>query len=187
MNEGMTSCGNPSHSRYTQGCRCFMCRVANADYSREWAHGNAGAKMAGMRSVGRCRRRIDDLLSHGWTKNGICRAAGIRPTTLRNIVLPDPRYATRKRIDRGVYGRIMALDVDRPYIADGQLVDAQPAANAVRWLVAHGMSVAELSRRTGISRSTLDNLKSGRSKRCMQRTAARLAREAEWLVRAVRS
>lgn len=185
MNEGITSCGHPSRGRYVQGCRCYRCRVANAAYSLEQAHGNADAQ-AGIRSVERCRWRIGELLAHGWTRRGICAAADVSRSALRHIVDGDPRYATRRRIDRGVYGRIMALDVDRPYIAGGQLVDAQPAANAVRWLVAHGMSVAELSRRTGISRSVLDNLKSGRSERCMQHTAARLAREAEWLVRAVR-
>lgn len=36
MIEHKPSGTKPSRSRYVMGCRCFGCRVANADYHREY-------------------------------------------------------------------------------------------------------------------------------------------------------
>jgi len=192
MNEGLKTCGRPSRGRYVQGCRCFMCRVANAEYSVE----NAAMKrehrrrmdadaMVGAHCVGRCRTHVLDLLAHGWTKRGICAAAGVNRKAVDYLLDGHPRNPGRqiRRMRRGNYRALMALEADHPYIAPGQLVDAQPVEEAIRWLVAHGMSVARISRESGIALPTVYHLRDKRGGRCEQQTAAKLARAARRLRR----
>lgn len=192
MNEGLRTCGKPSRGRYVQGCRCFMCRVANADYSRENDAMRRARRrrmdddaMVGVASVQKCRRHVLDLLAHGWTKRGICSASGVGRSALDSLLDGHHRKPGRtiKRMRRGNYEALMALEADRPYIAPGQLVDARPVEEAIRWLVAHGMSVARISRESGIALPTVYHLRDKRGGRCEQQTAAKLAKAARRLRR----
>lgn len=38
---------NPSRSNYVMGCRCFGCRLANAEYQREYMARRALKKLRG--------------------------------------------------------------------------------------------------------------------------------------------
>ena len=59
MNEGMTTCGKPSRGRYVQGCRCYMCRVANAEYAREQPKQGRRSAMVGRSATYKARRKRD--------------------------------------------------------------------------------------------------------------------------------
>lgn len=190
MNEGLTTCGRPSRGRYVQGCRCYMCRVANADYSREndamrRAHRRRmdDDAMVGVASVQKCRRHVLDLLAHGWTKRGICAASGVGKSALSSLLDGHPRNPGRqiRRMKRENYKALMALDVERPRIAGGQVVDAKPVNDAIAWLTGHGMTRYRIAAESGIPLGSIYTI--GRSGRCTQATAAKLARAARRLRR----
>lgn len=187
MNESLTTCGRPSRGRYVQGCRCYMCRVANAEYSLEQSHRRDGGRrpqdtpMTGASGVRRCRAHVLDLLAHGWTKRGICQASGVGRRTLDYLLDGHPRNPGKPitRMKRENYRALVALEPERPYIAGGQLVDARPVLDAIAWLDAHGMTRYRIAKESGIPLGSIYAI--GRSGRCLQSTAVKLARVAERL------
>lgn len=148
MNEGMTTCGKPSRGRYVQGCRCYMCRAANADYSRENAHskGKRTAMVTNPDGVTKARRKVQGWLDEGYSMREVSRATGINRKVLKTLLTGEHQNAKRykdgrprlpHRMSRKNYEAIMGLDKPNAP-AGGQIVDARSLNNALSWLYAHG-------------------------------------------------
>lgn len=182
MNEGLRSCGNPSRGRYIQGCRCYMCRVANAEYSLEQSHRRDGGRrprdtpMVSAWMTGRCRRHVIELLANGWSRRGICTASGVGRSALASLLDGHHRNPGRKtrRMSRANYTALMALEGEPPK-PGGERVDSAPAVNAVRWLHAHGVSYARIAGASGVGYSTVRKLALDPSPTCTQATVEKLA------------
>lgn len=192
MNEGMTTCGRPSRGRYVQGCRCYMCRVANAEYSRKWAHGENEKKMFKRQSADACRRRIVLLLDNGWTKRGICREANVNRNTLRTLLgghrnTPmkgnvNGGTASRKntcKVSADFHRRVMALPLHPKRKTGGELVDAKPVNDLLAYLYARGVTPYRVAKESGIPLGTIYQI--GDGDRCTFRTMEKLALAADRL------
>ena len=194
MNEGKTTCGNPSRGRYIQGCRCYMCRVANADYARKQASRPKGSRdtaMVGRQSVKRARDRVMGWIGDGYSLREICRATGVNRNAMRTLVSGEHPNAARfsdgrpkkpKRMSRGNYDAIMGCDEPKAP-KGGQRVYAASLNNALAWLYAHGVTPYRVSKASGIPLGTIYHI--GDRGQCTVKTLARLAAAAEELKREV--
>lgn len=161
VNEGLRTCGRPSRGRYVQGCRCYMCRVANAEYSLAQSHGENERRMVGAAATEGARARVIELMGNGWTKRRICEETGMPRSTLRSLLDGHgntPEYKRGERAGRkkptakmgkAAHDAIVALP-DRPRAAGGALVDATSLARGVRWALANGRTVAQVARDAGL-------------------------------------
>lgn len=157
VNEGLKTCGKPSRGRYVQGCRCYMCRVANAEYALAQSHGENEKAMVGRGCCDRARARIGELLESGWSLNQVCRCSGVPESSIHALLYGHGNTPTFKgggkrrtsKMRRENYVAIMALP-DRPTVADAALVDGMALARGVRWAAAHGHSCAAMARDAGI-------------------------------------
>ena len=181
MNEGLRTCGKPSRGRYAQGCRCYMCRVANADYERErMAHKGRRGAMVSYTSTRRARKRVQEWLDAGYSLRGISRATGVGRTQLRTLLTGEhpnaKRYSSGKphashRMSRKNYEAIMRCE-DPAAPASGTIVDAAALNATLAWLYGHGATPALVSRESGIPLGTIYAL--GEKGTCTYRTHARL-------------
>ena len=190
MNEGARTCGNPSRGRYNMGCRCFACRVANADYEHERAHRPDRCRttpMVGEKGTGQARQRVLGWLEDGYSLREICRATGVSRSAMRTLVygkhpngkaFKDGRPKMTRRMKRENYKAIM-LCRSPESTAPGAYVDAGPVNDAMAWLDAHGVKRAHVARVAGIPSATIYQL--GKRKLCRHETAVKLARVAERL------
>lgn len=190
MNEGKTTCGNPSRGRYVQGCRCYMCRVANADYSREQANRKKGSQstpMVGRHAVAKARNRVRGWIDDGHSLREICRATGVNRNAMRTLMtgkhpnaahFKDGKPKMPKRMSRRNYDAIMRCD-DPSSPKGGQRIDASSLNNALAWLYAHGVTPYRVSKVSGIPVGTIYGL--GDRRECNATTLARLASAAERL------
>lgn len=169
MNEGERTCGHPSRGRYAMGCRCFACRVANADYEHERAHRPDRCRttpMVGEQATRMARARVRSWLDEGRSIREVCRATGVGRTAIRTLLYgKHPNAATRggnpmvsKRMKRANYEAIMRCDMSRRKIAGGTYVDAKPVVDAIEWLIAHGVKHARIAREAGIPSATIYQL-----------------------------
>lgn len=189
MNEGKTTCGNPSRGHYVQGCRCYMCRVANADYARTRTTQGKGSAMVGKEATARARKKVRDWLEDGYPLREISRATGIERKVLKTLLTGEhpnaKRFANGKprlsaRMSRANYDRIMKLE--RPSAPlGGKIVDARSLNSAISWLYSHGVTPYQVAMESGIPLGTIYQL--GTNDRCEYKTLARLAGAAEKLKR----
>lgn len=187
MNEGKRSCGNPSRGRYVEGCRCYMCRVANADYAREHQKGGKRSAMVGRSATYKARRKVQGWLDAGYPLREISRATQINRNVLKTLLTGEhahaPRFANGKpkataRMSRANYEKIMKCD--RPSApVGGKIVDAASLNSALSWLYSHGVTPYRVAKESGIPLGTIYSL--GGKASCEYRTLARLAGAAERL------
>lgn len=181
MNEGLKSCGKPSRGRYVQGCRCYMCRVANSEYALAHSHSENERRVYGYYSVYRLRNRVTKLLDNGWTKRGICREAQVPRSTLATLMnghrnTPMKRDGEKKltcKVSADFYNKVMALPLHPKKRADGELVDAAPVNAALDALYARGITPYSVAKESGIPLSTIYQM--GEKKKCTYKTMKRLA------------
>lgn len=186
MNEGLKTCGKPSRGRYAQGCRCFMCKVANTDYERERTHG-AKPRMVGYPQVLKARKKVQGWLDEGRSLREICRATGVGRSAMRTLMKGEHPNAARhangrpkvpKRMSRGNYDAIMGCS-DPIAPGDNTLVDATSLNNALKWLYAHGVTPYRVSKVSGIPLGSIYHL--GEKGQCTYATLARLTAAAKEL------
>ena len=190
MNEGMTSCGKPSRGRYSMGCRCYMCRAANAEYSLELKHREKGCKSTAMvkgSSVSRARSRVQGWLDDGHTLREVCRATGVPLSSMKTLlrgkheharIKPNGKPYASKRMSRKNYDAIMKCKrIDAPMAQT--LVDATSLNAALAYLYERGVTPYQVAKVSGIPHGTV--YKIGKSDKCMYKTLERLAKAAEEL------
>ena len=176
--DGIVSCGNPSRGRYVSGCRCYMCRVANADYQREMEHrrkAGTGAMVGAAKTRG-ARRRVEEWRKLGIGLREIEFWTGVPRSSLQTLVAGNHPNCNGLplRMSRANHDAIMATHI--PERAPGALVDSKATLRRMDELAAKGMSYAEMSRRSGLPKATVYQLKYKRPSRITQRTATMMGR-----------
>ena len=191
MNEGMTACDKPSRSRYIMGCRCYMCRVANADYAYRQRHREGKSPMVGAHCVDKARKRVQSWLDDGVPLREICRATGVTRSSMTTLMrgkhpharrMKNGKYVKSKRMSRKNYDAIMKCE---RICAPGSqtIVDASSLNASLAWLYAHGVTPYQVAKISGIPLGTIYSL--GGKQTCEYKTLARLAGAAEKLKGAV--
>ena len=166
------------------GCRCYMCRVANADYERERLHRNPYSRntaMVGAESVRKARKRVLGWMDEGYPLREICRTTGVSRGAMRTLVSgKHPNAAMRgdhprksRRMKRENYEAIMRCDMGRRKISGGTYVDAKPVNDALAWLDAHGVKRAQVAREAGIPSATIYQI--GKRNNCRFETMRKIA------------
>ena len=169
MNEGAKTCGRPSRSRYVQGCRCLMCRVANSEYALRQSHGEADA-MVGEAETAEARAKVAWWQSHGIGLRSIEGWTGVPRSALQTLVRGNHPNCNGlpRRMSRANYEAIMDAEC---LAAPGSYVDAAETCEAIAELRGKGMSIAELSRRSSVPASTLYCIAEGRRTQVTRKTA----------------
>lgn len=163
----MKDCGKASRGRYVQGCRCDACRAANRAYERKTRLFGFESGFVDAEPV---RAHIERLLAHGYTKREICRISGVNRTTMRAITVKHNRTGKPvEKVNAEAARKIMAID-GRRRLRAAQLVDVRYIRQGLERCLQEGMSVAAVSRVTGIDRQTLDRIRHRRAARCTAKT-----------------
>ena len=174
----MRSCGNPSRGRYVMGCSCYMCRVANAEYSLEQSHrdGTEDTPMVGKAKTAAARRRVEQWQKRGIGLREIEFWTGVPRSSLQTLVSGNHPNCKGlpQRMSRKNHDAIMATHIGEK--APGALVDSTMMLKKMDELHDHGMSYAEMARRSGIPYRTLYAIKAKRPAKVEQRTATRMRR-----------
>lgn len=168
--DGLEDCGRSSHGRFVAGCRCKACRAANSEYAKQRVKRKAYGKPSLFVDAGPVRDRILKLRSMGYTNKEIERLSGVGHTTIHGITVAHWRTGKPvKRCKRETKDAIFAIR-GRRSLTQGQTVDAEAMRNdLVRWTGA-GLSIAHVSRVSGIDRQVLDAVLHGRRKGVFART-----------------
>lgn len=135
-----------TRARYVGGkCRCFKCRLANADYYHE----RKGKEFNGLVSAAPARRHLLKLRSVNVGRRAVAEVSGVALSTLRKIVKGESRQVmaeTRRKI----------LAVTSDARSDHSLVPAEKTQRIIHQLtVVEGLSKKELARRLGLKRPAL--------------------------------
>lgn len=170
--QGSEDCGRPSHARYVQGCRCARCKEANAAYERERQRRKArvewGEKPAFV-DAAPVRERLLELRAMGYTVKEIERISGVGHTEQYQITVRHWRSGKPvRKVKRKTAEAVMAIEPGKRRLSAGQRVPGTWMGCKVRGWKDAGLSVARISRETGIDRQVLDRV----SRRYGQRVEA---------------
>jgi len=99
------------------GCRCLPCRVAHAEYQRQWQHDSRRGRKR-LLSSDDCREHLEALLASGMCMRAVEDVCGISDTALWKIV-----GGQTGRVQRRTYDAIMG-------VALGMVVPGYPVPSA---------------------------------------------------------
>lgn len=136
--------GRPHGDRllYAAGCRCDLCRGANAAYERERSKARRAGQWNGLVSAEKARRHIEHLSTLGVGRRAISQATDIAEMILMNI-----RAGRKTKIRALTERRILAVTADMAL--DRALIDAGPTWVLIDELLAAGHTKKELAQRLG--------------------------------------
>jgi hypothetical protein len=143
--------------RYRAGCRCPACRAAVADEERAryWAR-KTGRHQPAYIPVALVQRRIELLVSNGWTVTAIAEAAGISASTLRGA-----RNGDRTRFSAKAAARLSAVRATLDELPDRPLLSALGTRRRLQALACNGWSTPVLADYTGLHKSMVVKLRCG--------------------------
>lgn len=177
MNDGLKTCGKPSRGRYVQGCRCFACRVANAEYSYEQSHRTGCERdtaMVGAEETAEARERVERWRRSGTGLREIEMWTGVNRSALATLVNGHHSHGDgpTSRMSRVNHDAIMSAEVRRAPGAQGSSAHAR---NALDKLMGAGWPKLRIAREAGVSYATVNKLAAGGA-RCTARTSDALCR-----------
>lgn len=160
---GVDDCGRSSHSRYVQGCRCRACKDANSAYERERARRKAreawGAEKPAFVDAAPVRERLLELRAMGYTVKEVERISGVGHTSQYQLTRRHWRTGEPvKRVRRETAEAIMAIEPGKRRLSAGQRVPGAWMGDKVKGWKEAGLSIARISRETGIDRQVLDRV-----------------------------
>ena len=160
---GLDDCGRSSRSRYVRGCRCRACKAANSAYEMERARRKAreawGAEKPAFVDAAPVRERLLELRAMGYTVREVERIAGVGKTAQHNLTVGHWRTGEPvRRVRRETAEAVMAIEPGKRRLSAGQRVPGAWMGDTVRGWKAAGLSVARISRETGIDRQVLDRV-----------------------------
>lgn len=160
--QGLDDCGRASNSRYVQGCRCRACRDASAAAERDRLRRKAYGTPSRFVDAQPVRERVLKLRESGYTYRELERLAGVPHSTLQGLMRRHWRTGKPvKRCSRELKDKVFSVKGQRR-LTEGQRVPAAWMAEQLRSYRDHGVSAAEMARRIGCSRETVDGLLHGR-------------------------
>jgi hypothetical protein len=135
-------------------CRCFPCRLANANYEYERIRGKRAGTWRPFASPTEIRlalAHIEKLRQRGLGLRQIAKVAGVRRQRLMELLNPQRRLrrgrpATR-RVRRETIERVLGVRPDQT--ADRSLVSAHATWRTIESLVAAGVPKARIARALG--------------------------------------
>lgn len=154
-----------SRLRYMAGCRCLLCKAANARYESTRAKDRASGSWNDLVPAETAREHILKLSAQGVGRRALAAASDVAERVIANI-----RSGKQVNVRRNTEERLLAINSQAP--SDGALVRANVAWRQIKRLLAEGFSKAELARRLGYQSPSLQLGK----KRIRARTAARVDR-----------
>lgn len=153
-----------TRARYSAGCHCDECRKANRDYERARTMRKVAEECgapAALVDADPVRKKLMQLRRHGCTEREICRITGLSRSCLNNIMRAHPRTGRPvEKVRRETRDAIFGIESKRMPSA-GQNIGAQWMAEWIREYRTCGLSVACMSRISGIDRRVLDGLLHG--------------------------
>lgn len=84
--------------RYRRGCKCELCRDAEARYERKRVHAHNHGVRLRVDPVG-ARRRVEALQVMAYTQKNIAEASGLKPGNLSRMIRRDQVYIFRSTHD----------------------------------------------------------------------------------------
>lgn len=137
-------------------CRCTPCKKAKADQHLRLYGSTAPIPATQV------RKKVQELLARGFTKQEIARAAQISPATLNNVTTKR-KYGVKVRPDTAdlimnlTYSKLMASRSS----SKGTIVDAQPVRLQLQELHAVGWSIEALAEHTSVNIATMYRIMRG--------------------------
>lgn len=141
-----------SRARYLAGCRCLLCRAANAEYRTDCYRAPETVQLV---SAKRVRRHLQVLRRCGMGYREVARKAGVDPKHLRQI-----RSGDRHRIRATTEACVLGVESRKPL---GALTPAAGTWQLIRRLQTKGFKLVDLARRLHPGRP-VDHLRCGRRK-----------------------
>lgn len=134
-------------ARYIAGCRCSLCRKANADYCKERARANRAGNRNGLVDASEARAHLKKLSEQGIGYKTVADAAGTAVSVVHKICTGE-----RTQIRMSTESKI--LDVDDLARADGALISAGQTWRLLNKLLSEGYTKAYLGERLGSKSKT---------------------------------
>lgn len=136
-------------ARYVSGCRCFPCRLANSEWSKEHPAHGCGRTVA----TDEARAHILALAKLGMGYKSISEASGVNHNIVWRI-----RQGTHPRARRSTVQRILAVDLS--CAKGGTRIDIRPSRKILMDLIARGYSKRQLALWLGYKHAALQILES---------------------------
>lgn len=134
--------------KYMAGCRCDLCRRANANHQRNRLQAQKQGDWNGIVPAARAREHMAALTVAGVGRRAVVDASGVPDTILQQI-----RNGSRQRIRARTERLILA--VTTAAAADGARVDGRATWKRIDELLALGYSKAFLARQMGYTNPAL--------------------------------
>jgi hypothetical protein len=129
------------------GCKCLLCRAANARYECARAEQRRAGLWNGIVSARRVRRYLRKLSRAGIGYKQAAKNAGVAKTTLAEVL-----RGTRRQLRALTEKRV--LEFGARAVADGGLTDAAATWRRIGWLLDEGFTKREIARRLGSKAKT---------------------------------
>lgn len=162
-----TSADRPHGTRqkYKSGCRCLLCRAANARYESKRAKAYLPGGGTSLVSATAAREHILELAKAGLGRDALSAASDIATSAISRI-----KSGRSTLIRKHTEDKLLAISNDA--VSDGSLVKARPTWRQINALLAEGFTKAELARRLNYKTGSLQLGK----KWILARNAARVDR-----------
>lgn len=178
---------------YVSGCRCFKCRLASAEYEYGRINGTNEKKMTGERQTDKARKRLELLLENGWSQRELCRYTGIPRRSLYTLSSGNQTHRRETKGGKIMKTRSMSIAnykalMNCPLKPDftakkaRTLVDSEPVLNFLEWCRENGVSMAEVSRQSGVSYQSISTFWCRKPERMTARNFARIMNYAGRLI-----
>ena len=151
--------------KYQGGCRCLVCRAANARYALERLRARSSGDRNGLVRAEVARRHILRLSRQGVGRQAIAAASDVAESVIFRV-----RSRRQSHIQKRTEDKI--LSVSDQALSDAALVRARGTWRQINGLLSEGFTKAELARRLGYKSGSLQFGKL----RVLARTAARVDR-----------
>jgi len=139
--------------KYTAGCRCDLCRKANARYSSKRNHAAKFGDWNGLVDAAPARKYLVEISKAGVGRRAVSATTDIPQSTLSKISSGHRLHIRKRNFDK-----IMSVTVDSA--SDSALISSRATWMQVDELLEEGFSVLKLSQVLGLSRQTLTTRRS---------------------------
>lgn len=136
----VTNTPHGTRKKYRSGCRCLICRAANARYESERARVHVPGGGTSLVPATAAREHIHQLSKDGLGRDALSAASDIAPSVISRIKSGRSTHVQRRTEDK-------LLSISKDAVSDASLVKARPTWRQINALLAEGFTKAELARR----------------------------------------
>lgn len=129
--------------KYLGGCKCLLCRAANANYQKQRDAAKRRGESNGLIDASEVRRHLLDLSDRGIGRDTIADIVGVCVTSVELW-----RSGKRKNIRALTARKILAIS-QKALLTDAQLIPAKKTWTLINWMLGEGFTKGEIARRLG--------------------------------------